>query len=126
MLKDLEPAYISLYISFNQVEKLAKQLIAKEIGRVVPVKVEGDDDKDALRIRVEIDDSSLSDDEAIYLSSRGYSLEQPYRNAHFVLEALTEGVPYEILPMLGHDDEEFGTYFLVEIPYHWYITRDLE
>ncbi|WP_047980180.1 hypothetical protein [Ornithinibacillus contaminans] len=124
MLKVLEPAYISLYISFNQVEKLAKQLIAKEIGRVIPVNVEGDDDDTGLRIRVEIDESSLSDDEAIYLASRGFAVDQPYRSAHFVLEALTEGVPYEILPRLGHDDGEFGTYFLVEIPYHWYITKE--
>ena len=98
MLKDLDPAYISLYISFNQVEILAKQLIAKEIGRVLPVNVEGDDDNTGLRIRVEIDDSSLSDDEAIYLASRGFDVEQPYRSAHFVLEELSEGVPYEILP----------------------------
>lgn len=97
--------------------------MAKEIGRVIPVKVEGDEDKDRLRIRVEIDDDSLSDDEAIYLASRGFSVDQPYRNAHFVLEKLTEGVPYEILPGLGHDDEEFGTYFLIEIPYNWYITK---
>lgn len=123
MLKDLEPAYISLYISFKQVEKLAKQLIAKEIGRVIPVNVEGDDDDTELRIRVEIDNSSLSDDEAIYLASRGFAVDQPYRSAHFVLEKLTEGVPYEILPRLGNDDEEFGTYFIIEIPYNWYNTK---
>lgn len=123
MLKDLEPAYISLYISFKQVEKLAKQLIAKEIGRVIPVNVEGDDDDTELIMRVEIDNSSLSDDEAIYLASRGFAVDQPYRSAHFVLEKLTEGVPYEILPRLGNDDEEFGTYFIIEIPYNWYNTK---
>lgn len=83
MLKDLEPAYISLYISFNQVEKLAKQLITKEIRRVLPVILEGDDDNTGLRIRVEIDESSLSDDKAIYLASRGFAVDQPYRNTFY-------------------------------------------
>ncbi|MCA1053648.1 hypothetical protein LCM10_01515 [Rossellomorea aquimaris] len=119
-LKDLEPAYISLYVPFKQVESVAKKLIKDIIGRELPVTVKGEDEYPELRILIEIDDSLLTDDEVVYLSSRGFSADQPYRSAHFVLEEILDGARYEILPRLGHDDE-FGTYFLVEIGYEYYI-----
>ena len=124
MLKDLEPSYIALYISFSQIKSEAEKLIKETVGKNIPVKIEGDKDvNDAfqkLRIRVEFDDSILTDDEVIHLSSRGFSAKEPYNNAEKVLEEMTEGVPYSLLPRLMDDEYENDTYILIEVPYEYY------
>lgn len=124
MLKDLEPSYIALYISFSQIKSEAEKLIKETVGKNIPVKIEGDKDvNDAfqkLRIRVEFDDSILTDDEVIHLSSRGFSATEPYNNAEKVLEEMTEGVPYSLLPRLMDDEYENDTYILIEVPYEYY------
>lgn len=121
MLKDLEIAYVELFVTFNQVEAEAQKLAKKLIGKEIPLKVEGEDDYPDLRIRIEIDDSTLTDDEVAYLEAYGFAASQPYRAADIVLEELTQGVPFEIEPRLGYDEtDNYGTYFVIRVPYEFY------
>ncbi|MDQ0156526.1 hypothetical protein [Robertmurraya andreesenii] len=122
LIKQLEPAYISFYVTFEQVKTTANNLIKDEIGIELPIHIEAEDFNNSLKILVNIDDSSLSDEDARFLSAAGFSSETPYKNADLVLDEIFSGVArfdIEIQPLTGEDDE-WGTYFVVQIPYSDY------
>ncbi|WP_121661872.1 hypothetical protein [Metabacillus litoralis] len=101
LIKKLQLVDISLEITFDLVENVATKLIKDSIGKDLPIRVEADDDKDELLIRVHIDDRSLSDDEFQTLDAIGFADDQPYRSADRVIKKILGHNEYRILPFLG-------------------------
>lgn len=118
LIKQLEPAYISFYVTFNQVETAAKSLIQNAIGAAnVPLKIEAEEIDNCLRILLHIDYSFISNDDAGTLSQIGFEADTPYNNGDRVIsEIFNEFSEIEIQPLTG-EDEEWGTYFVVQLPF---------
>ncbi|WP_409305729.1 hypothetical protein [Peribacillus sp. SCS-155] len=116
-IKQLEPAYISFYVTFNQVKEVARKMISDCIDKEISISVEAEDFNNSLKVLLNFDDSSLSDDEVGILGSSGFYADEPYNNGDIVLGEMFAGISeYEVQPLTG-EDEEWGTYFVVQISY---------
>lgn len=116
-IKQLEPAYVSFYVTLQQVKTTAEMLIQKAIGKKIVVKVEAENFENSLKILVHIDSISVSDKESANLLKSGFNEDEPYNNGEFVVSKIFDGFSgVEVEPLTG-EDEEWGTYFVVQVPF---------
>ncbi|MCA0971354.1 hypothetical protein LCM20_12180 [Halobacillus litoralis] len=117
---ELAPSHISFYVDYQQIKKVAWDLIGQVIGKKIPVELECKKLEGDILFRLELDISSLDEAENSKLQAYGFSEETPYVNFDIVYQTLFEGLPKPAITRVSESGSE-DDYFEVEIYYLDYV-----